>query len=172
MNEDGTKARGIIAICIAILLGAALAGSFLLNPSQSQQANVNLIIGGLLTSMATVVGFYFGSSSGSKVLTANQQEIARAAITAVTSTGTGNGALANATPAGTPSDPVSVTEASAPTYDPGDAVPTKLASVDIPFPPEPEDSNLTRFRVQFKAMQPRATEEQVLAAFRVMYPSA
>jgi len=60
MNEDGTKARGVIAVCITILLAGALVGSFIVKPDAIQQGNINLIIGALIGAMSLrVSGLYF-----------------------------------------------------------------------------------------------------------------
>jgi hypothetical protein len=103
MSEDGTQARGVIAVCIAILLAGALLGSFIVHPDAVQQGNINLLIGALIGALSTIVGFYFGSSSGAKQLVASQAKILEAA------TG-GTNALGQAQPTGTQTDPVAVVE--------------------------------------------------------------
>ncbi len=165
MTEDGTKARGIIAVCIAVLLGIALIGVFVLNPTERQQSNLNLIIGALIGALSTIVGFYFGSSSGAKALVANQADVLKTAVTAVTGTSNGS-ALTSAKPTGTPTDPVTVTETTKPPPAEGrfaDTAPQSLM-------PAPEDPRLTDFRIDAKRRSPGITEGQILAAWKHIQP--
>lgn len=60
--------REIIGFAV-ILIFALVTGIYLLYPptlDEGQSAVVNLLIGALIGSVTTVIGFHYGSSSGSK----------------------------------------------------------------------------------------------------------
>jgi len=63
------KSRIVFGLAVIALLGAALAALvFRSLPAENNDA-IMLLVGGINTLAATVIGYYFGSSDGSKVKT-------------------------------------------------------------------------------------------------------
>lgn len=154
MNEDGSRARGIVAV-IAVAALALLCGVLILRPPPEGSREVLfLVVGALIAFCTDVKQFYFGSSSGSKALAAAQTELLK---TTVATTGTGNG-LTAAAPTGTAADPVSVTP-----VEPREAF-------DAAPPPPAVDPRFVRFRAQVFVMNPDATEDDIRKSFALIYP--
>ncbi len=104
VTEDGAKARGIIATILAGALLAIILALVFFEPKPGVEQYLTLLIGALIANVAAIVQFYFGSSSGSKVLAQAQTDLLSKTVT-----GTGSG-LVDAAPTGKPDDPVAVTQ--------------------------------------------------------------
>lgn len=182
MTEDSGKARAILAVLLLILLVTINVLLLLFTPTDDfSKAQLNTLNGALLIQFGIVMAFYFGTSSGAKTLSAAQAETTKAVVeqahetTKALITGTGNGsALTAAAPTGTPADPVAVVATV-----PDVTAPRAMARATVSDPPigpidfaPAEDPRLTRFRQHMRLANQAATEEQVLAAFRVIYPEA
>lgn len=141
MNEDGTRARGVIAVIIGLTFAAALLGLFFLTPNAATEKYLILLVGCLITLVTTVINFYFGTSSGAKQLVSNQNSLLKGAVASAIGTGSGLGA-----PTGSPGDPVSVSV-------------------------EPEDPRLTEYRKSMLAIYKTLTEEEIVASWKAMQAS-
>lgn len=137
MNEDGTRARGVIAVIIGLTFAAALLGLFFLTPNQATEKYLILLVGCLITLVTTVINFYFGTSSGAKQLVANQQSLLAAAVPAAAASSLGGPGA----PTGAVGDPVSVTV-------------------------EPEDPKLTEYRKSMLAIDKSMSEEAIVASWK------
>jgi hypothetical protein len=167
MNEDGTRARGIIAV-IATLALVGLAGLLMFTePKPGSKEVLLLVVGALIAMVADIKQFYFGSSSGNKVLMAGQQKITEQAVTAVAASspaGTGSGLSSPGAPTGTPSDPISTTETPAP---PAEAPRAPTIPLSIRMANAELEPGFITFRRTYKSAKPGATDEEVLAQWRV-----
>lgn len=78
--------REIIGFAIIVIFAAVLAIYLLTPPTldEGQSAVVNLLIGALIGSVTTVIGFHYGSSAGSK-----DKDDALIAATEIRTTGNG-----------------------------------------------------------------------------------
>lgn len=82
-NQDGVRARGIIAgIAVVALVAISILLCFFEPPKGSRDVLL-IVVGALVAFCADVKQFYFGSSSGAKVMVQNAQEVTKAAVQAV-----------------------------------------------------------------------------------------
>lgn len=112
--------QAFLAIVITLGFFGVIAALMVLGTIKPEVKDILLVLlGALLASYKELTGYFFGSSSGSakkdEVINAQAATVTAQAATAsalATGTGTGSGsALTGAAPTGTPSDPVTVTEA-------------------------------------------------------------
>jgi hypothetical protein len=146
MNEDGTKARGIIAILAAITFLVVIVILFYFKVDTNAREFFLLMLGALIAKDSTITQFYFGSSSGAKTLVANQQQVASELAKKVVPVVPVGAAMAAAGPTGMPDDPVAVTIAE-------------------------DDPGHTSFKELAKRLNPDSTDEQIAAAWAALKAS-
>lgn len=141
MTEDSGKARMILG-CILLILTAALACLLIFKPPTDEfvKAQLTIILGVFIAKLGDMFVFYFGTSAGAKTLSAAQAENAKAVVDIAKGTGNGN-ALIDAAPTGKKDGPVAVIEA------------------------PKEDTEFVKFRDFVRTMNPKATDDDIKAAW-------
>jgi hypothetical protein len=166
MTEDGTKARGIIAVILAAALMLIIGALIFVAPRADSKDYLTLLIGALIANVTAVIQFYFGSSSGSKVLTANQQELAKVAVESVAaSAAKPPNALDGALPAGTQADPVVVVDQDT---DAAKAQPKAAGEVplSVQLAQAESEPGFMAFRRLSRQVKPTITSAEILAQWR------